>query len=362
MTRHDGIFLRGNIWWTRVTDEAGVSVQRSTQTSDRAVARDMRRLLATLTQRRTWVLLNACARGGLTIGQIWDADRTNTLPSLIASLADVDLSPLVDEWKPRAEKQRTQIRTLIPKDERYPRSRLTKRAIRDWLDDLDVTGSTKNRYRSALSRFCRWLVEREILEHNPVRDVQQAQENRPRETWLPREQAKQLVGALPRPYRALEALMAGTGMEWQSVERLTATGVDAGERTIFADGGKKPWRRRTVRFTEDWAWPHFWEHARMFRGAARPFDGMTEWDVLLVHKQTSDALGLPRTTLHDWRHTYAVNAIRDGLSYQAVARQLGHRDTARIHDTYGKYAPDAEDYKPKRLATVPATTRKRKRA
>lgn len=356
MTRkHDGIFLRGKIYWMRVPTSAGASVQRSTETRDRTTALSIYRTVRLLADRHDWPIVNACANGTITPSTIWVAERDGTLPQLRASLTDVDLSPLVDEWRPRAEKQRRQVRTLIPRNERFPRSRLTKRVVRDWIDGLNVTGSTKNRYRSALSRFCRWLVERDVLEYNPVRDVQQQPENPPREVWLAREQSRLLIEALPQPYRALEALMCGTGIEWQAVERLTANGVDAGERTIFANGGKKPWRRRVVRFTESWAWPHFWEHAKLYRGAALVFGDLTERRALALHRDTSLALGLPDTTLHDWRHTYAVNALRDGLTYQAVAKQLGHRDTTRVHDTYGRYVPDAEDYKPRRHATLSAT-------
>jgi integrase len=48
---------------------------------------------------------------------------------------------------------------------------------------------------------------------------------------------------------------------------------------------------------------------------------------------------------HDWRHTYAVQALRDGESPQAVAHQLGHKTAAMVHAVYGRYVPIASDYR-----------------
>ena len=48
---------------------------------------------------------------------------------------------------------------------------------------------------------------------------------------------------------------------------------------------------------------------------------------------------------HDWRHTYAVQALRDGESPQVVAHQLGHKTAATVHAVYGRYVPIASDYR-----------------
>jgi hypothetical protein len=45
-----------------------------------------------------------------------------------------------------------------------------------------------------------------------------------------------------------------------------------------------------------------------------------------------------------WWHTYAVNALRNGLSATVVAHQLGHRDANLIWTRYGRFVPNATDY------------------
>jgi integrase len=146
------------------------------------------------------------------------------------------------------------------------------------------------------------------------------------------------------PYRALEALMAATGVEWQVVETLTRRDIDIKRRTVHARGGKNAWRNRVVRGTELWAWRIFAEYARDFTENALLFEGLRHSAALRTHKRIGKTLGMPPTTLHDWRHTYAVNALRQGYRPQVVAHQLGHRDAYLVITRYGRHTPSLDDY------------------
>jgi integrase len=212
-----------------------------------------------------------------------------------------------------------------------------------------MSGSTKNRYRAALSVFARWLLEREVIDVNPVRDVRAAKPNPPRMVWLTREEAKKLIAALPGEHAAMEALMAATGMELQSVKRLRRRDISLDLKTVAAHGTKTVWRNRIVVATEPWAWAIVEEHVRPLTPDAICFS--VRGDTLLkTHQRVSTSLGLPQTTLHDWRHSYAVWSLKDGLSPTAVARQLGHRDTNLLHTVYGRFIPEAIDYLPRKSA------------
>jgi integrase len=82
--------------------------------------------------------------------------------------------------------------------------------------------------------------------------------------------------------------------------------------------------------------------------------------VLDTHKRISAKLKIPVTTLHDWRHTYAVNSLRDGMKPTTVARQLGHRDASLVHRVYGRFIVDARDYATD-FTTISAVGRKGKK-
>ena len=53
--------------------------------------------------------------------------------------------------------------------------------------------------------------------------------------------------------------------------------------------------------------------------------------------------GLPHTTSHDLRHTYASWLLAAGESVVTVAARLGHRNASMVIATYGHLVPGTED-------------------
>lgn len=60
-------------------------------------------------------------------------------------------------------------------------------------------------------------------------------------------------------------------------------------------------------------------------------------------QDTATAIGLPKMRLHDWRHVFAVQAVRDGLPYHIIAHQLGHSNTIMVQKVYGRFAVTLDD-------------------
>lgn len=330
-----------NYWKTRVTLPDGREIVAGCGTDDLATARAMERMRDQLGRKHNWLPLEMVVDHKVSLAEIFNAWERGTLDAFLARQSEPDLVGLLDEWH-GVEKSKTQIRRMLKTS--MPASRFTKKAISEFLAGLKVSPSTKNRYRAALSTFARWLVERDVLAHNPVRDVQGYRENGARIVWLERGQAKALIDALPMPNRPIEALMAATGIEWQVIERVRRRDIDFEKRTVHAQGGKTPWRNRVVRATELWAWTIFAEYARDFSPNAPIFPGVSESQTLRRHAKAAKVLGLPHTTLHDWRHTYAVQALRDGYKPAVVAHQLGHRDSYLVLTRYGRFIPNEADY------------------
>ena len=270
-----------------------------------------------------------------------------------AAMDDVDIELMVAVWHAElvqrglgsAGKYLTQVRTLIAEGQPFPRSRFRRKAIAEHLAGLGVTGSTANRHRAALMQFGRWLVEREVLEFNPVRDVRAARENASRMVYYTPAEVQSLVERLALPYQAFEAVMAATGMERQAVLRIRRRDIDFEQRTIRAHGGKNAWRDRVCVVTEPWAWPYIEAHARACTPNAPLFDGLSYEAALSAHVAACAAAKLPRSTLHDHRHTYAVTLRRRGVSDVYIARQLGHSDTVLVARNYGRFTPDADEYR-----------------
>lgn len=331
----------------RVTGSDGRSVVVGCGTDDLHTAKAMQQMIKTLARKRQWKALDMIVEKRAKLPQVFDAYDAGQLDAWLARSAAPDLVPLLNEW-PGSERYKTQIKRLV--GDSFLASDFTRKRISTFLSELRIdekrvaSGSTRNRYKAALSVFARWLVEREIIEHNPVRDVRGATPNPGKLVWLEREQAKALVAALPLPYRAIDALMAATGVEWQVIERVQRRDIDFEARTLHAKGSKTPWRNRTVRATELWAWEIFAEYARDFTPNALIFGGVNKYKALHVHLDAAETLKLPRTTLHDWRHTYAVLSLKLGYKDATVAHQLGHRDAHLVRTRYGRFIPDERDY------------------
>lgn len=346
---------KGSQWFkTRITLDDGTTGVFACGTTNPDVADDVERVVKTFQHDRVWAPLELVTDGQASLGRVYDALKAGTLKDLIASFSTPDLSPLVAKWPAKSAKYKTQVRVLITESAPFPATQFTTARITEFLDGLDCSGSTKNRYRVALSRFAGWLRRKGIIARNVVSDTDSYAPNPPRDVWLERVQAKALIAALPMPYRAIEALMAATGIEWQVIERLTRRDVDLRKRTVHARGGKTRWRNRVVRPTEFWAWKIFAAHAKQFTDNANLFP-VSKFAALAHHLDASAILKLPRTTLHDWRHTYAVLSLKAGYSLQVVAHQLGHRDTTLVQTLYGRHVVEKADYR--RHSKKPPSTR-----
>jgi integrase/recombinase XerD len=329
----------------RVANKEGDSVRVSTGTTSEPLAREVKKMLRELKQNREWKILGGIVAKQVKLPDVFDAYQSDNLESITATLDDIDIEPLVAEWAKHANaKYVTQVRRLIAEGQRFPASRFRRRTISVFLAGLPVSGSTRNRYKAALSVFAKWLVEREVIETNPVRDVKSAKPNPARMVWLSWKQARQLVAALPKPYRALEALMAGTGMEWSAIANTKRSDVDVETRKIHAQGTKNTHRNRVVKVTEDWAWNEFYPHLKTLHPNSPLFEVSQDY-ALDVHQAASKALGLEASTLHDWRHTYAVNWLKAGGKAAPLKRQLGHAPNSTVVErVYGVWIVDDADY------------------
>jgi integrase len=352
----------------RITGRDGVTRIISYGTRDAGDAREIGRTLKWLREKRHWDVLDLILAKAITPPDAHDAHVGGYLERLVkekaaqaqaalVKAADPDLDGLVDEWAETAKaKYVTQVRTFTEWLDVGSRrlSSVRRRDISRFLASLKTSGSTKRRYRTALSQFCRHLVERELIDANPVRDVRGASENKPRTVFHVRDDAKALVAILEPRQAALEALMAGTGMEWGAAAKVRRKDIDPKAKSVWAEGGKTQWRARRVFFTEEWAWEYFWTYAKDFtpNGLLFAFDNRR---ALERHVAGCKAAKVKVTTLHDWRHTYAIYSLGDGMAPQAVKRQLGHSPhSTMLERVYAAWIPTgAPDYAKK---TAPAVT------
>jgi integrase len=354
-------FKNGAHYWIKVPRPDGHRVKVSTGTADARTARAIESMVGHLEDRAEHDLLIAVIERRLSLLDLYSQYRNDpSLAEARAGLDELDLSPMVDQWHSVLVKRNIksaddyvrQVRKLVPAGAVFPRSQFRRKKISEFLASLPVTGSTRNRYKAALRQFGAWLVEREVLDHNPVVDVRGAKENPGRVLWYSEDELKLLLGHLDQPFRSYEAIMMATGMETQAVLELRRRDVDLSAGSIRAHGSKNEHRNRTCRITEAWAIPAIAEYVRDFLPDA-PLFTFNERTARDHHKAACKAAKLAPSTLHDHRHSYAVNALRRGMPLHIVSAQLGHANTSLVQKRYGRFVPNESDYSPY-VASAPA--------
>lgn len=247
----------------------------------------------------------------------------------------------------------------------------TRKALWERLDRLDVQEPTKNRYRAAASSFAKYLVKREIIERNWVRDIEGYSENDPRLVYYEIRDAKRLIGSIDHTTVAgMSAAALGFCMEWGAIDAALVSDFDlkADPPMAHVRGTKLAWRDRYVPLVSElrWVLPYIKRALAGKLPNAKAFDDLPEWKAIDVQRATADtatpkivAVGedqYGQHSIHDWRHTHAVALLRWNYAEQIVADHEGHKDTAMVRSTYGRFKPTKHDYaKAKPDATTSVT-------
>lgn len=390
----------GKVQKVRLSDGAGGSIVLSTGYRDLTDAEDVEATLRAWEGRRGEkqakpALVAALRAKRVSLREAYDAHVDGRLGDLVDRVAaestedaarrerdadDPDLSPLIEEWqawKATQKKERKgrekvagaktsiaddyhrKVRTLYPIGEELRASQLTVPAIAAKLDALDVQSPTKNRYRTAISQFCKYLIRRGLLSTNPVRDIEGFGENDERLVYYEIPDARRLIAGLPQPFAAISAFALGFAAEVEAIESARGTDLKITGKgktlqvSCLVRGTKRPWRTRTVPLVKELRWvvPCL-RDAFDAAGKGVVFPDFKKWTALREQRKVATALevhaeGESRFTqhdLHDWRHTHAVALLRWRYSEQVVASHLAHKNTDLVRTRYGVFIPKSADY------------------
>lgn len=356
-SKHEGFYRRGNTYYVRVPREDGGTVIKTTGSSDRIVARRIKRMLDDLgaRQQRSWDLLRQVEKGELSLGALYDAWRARDLDKLRERLDNVDLSGHIDGWQSAlkaslnnsetASHYLAHVRALIPEGSTFLRSRFTVETLTKWTSSLAERGlssGTRRKYHASMSSFAKHLKRLGYLNTNPMTDVDRPAPGKARMRSLGMPDMLRLVEAAPEPFQTLFALMHGTGMEISAALATRRRDVDLASNRVHAHGTKNGYRDRHV-FVSEWARPYLAQHIKNMLPDAYIFEGVTRWYAGDIHRDTCTALGILDYRMHDARHSYAVRAIRAGAPFEMVAKQLGHANTQMVVNVYGRFQPTIEE-------------------
>jgi len=260
---------------------------------------------------------------------------------------------------------------ILSSDELY---RVRPAAVLAWrreLEGRDLKPTTLRRKLSALSSLFRHLVEQQLVEFNPVRDIKRPAVNRTKgkTAAFSQEQARAILDAPPTETviglrdRALLSVGMQLGPRRAEIAHLTVGDLHMHNGLwclrLLRKGGKEDREvinpQTQIRITDYLASAG---HARdldgpMFRptrrGNVQGEDAMRRHlaprmiDVIL-RKWCKHALGITHGfSAHSMRSTFATNALANGAKLDNVQSALGHADpsTTKLYDHRGDNPEEA---------------------
>ena len=211
------------------------------------------------------------------------------------------------------------------------------RTVRAWLAALHARGlapASVARKLAALRSCFRFLVRRGVLEGNPAREARSPRQPRKLVTFLPIDEATQLVdgralggNSRTRDVAILETLYA-TGLRVSELAGLDLDDLDRAERTVRVLGkGRKerivPYGSHAARALESWLGERGEAEGAVFANARG--GRLTVRSVHTIVRRSARAAGITRrVSPHTLRHTFATHLLDGGADLRAIQELLGH--------------------------------------
>lgn len=324
---------RGDIYYLYVPKQKGGWVLRTTGTTEKRIYTLMKSLLARLKADRRWELLAAVIDGKLTIGQLYDADRTKGLDALEATLSASALWPHMEAYlgvckgrglAPRnLENIGRQLTAFYKWSPAFTTADLTTANVTAWLAGLTTSPGTRRQYLYAVTGFTRYLVDVGVLTDYPLSRVRAPKKNAARMTYHDAATDEKIVQAASPKYRALFAFIKGTGCDLSTALNLTQHDVNLVKLTARLRGTKTARRDVHNALVEVWTVPYIGPLLRVSLHNAPLFPGLTRSGAYHHHATCCKAVGVTGYTLKDSRHSVAVRMAEAGYTVFEIAEQLG---------------------------------------
>ena len=217
------------------------------------------------------------------------------------------------------------------------------RLIRAWLAALHARGlapASVARKLAAVRSCYRFLVRRGVVDGNPAREARSPRQPRKLVTFLPIDEATQLVdgralgGASRTRDRAILELLYASGLRVSELAGLDLDHVDRTERTVRVLGkGRKerivPYGNQAARALEAWLGQRGEADGALFTNARG--GRLTVRSVHTIVRRSARAAGITRrVSPHTLRHTFATHLLDGGADLRAIQELLGH---ARLSTT-----------------------------
>jgi integrase len=222
---------------------------------------------------------------------------------------------------------------------------ITPRAVQNYLADLQKKGRTPStlwNHRASLSRFCRFLRDRSLIDYNPARETSLPKIEKATPVFLKPSQIKQALSIAKEHNVYAEIAMAiYTGLRRSELRRMEWDHVNYDMRTLLVPKSKSG-KPRTVPLNKS-AITVLKGQQKISGGGRYIFPGRQRRDQSGMRRISwwADAIKPLRDAMpvfkerqaetvgrgwHLLRHTFASNLAQRGVSIQKICEWLGHSD------------------------------------
>lgn len=224
-------------------------------------------------------------------------------------------------------------------------------------DPKPLSKKTCLNYHTGLSAFLAWAVEERIVDRNVVREVTPPRPEKPAIVPLTRDDIRALLLACERTKsykrpgkracdnarptgqrdKTIILLLLDTGMRASELCGITARDVDLKNRRVYVTGkGDKSRSLPISAETGRALWRYMADHAdqraseSLFRTRdGRPLDRLALLNLL---HDLGERAGVPDVHPHRFRHTFAINFLRNGGNVYELQMALGHTTLEMVRE------------------------------
>jgi len=235
--------------------------------------------------------------------------------------------------------------------------------VQEFVDELLAEGlspSTVNNILNPIQAFYRRARNREEVFYNPTEQIEipNARSTRPKRI-ASRDEAAQLIGALPAGERPIWATAFYAGLRRGELQALRCSDIDLERHTITVERGwdqyegpippKSKASYRTVPILAPLREALVAHLVRSRRSGEELIFGRTTEAAFVsstinYHAQDRwERKGLAPITMHECRHTFASLLIDAGANPKALQAFMGHSNIGVTFDTYGHLLPGSRE-------------------
>jgi integrase len=267
----------------------------------------------------------------------------------VAEVIDAYLSDAESRVKPETLRgYRKFLRPFSAEHGQLPASALTPTICESWSRQPQWSADTRNDILGTLVAAVRWAVRSRLIATNPIAGVKRPPKtSRGASTLLtPSEHCRLLDHASPHLNLFLRVLYA-TGARPGEVAAITAENFDAEAGCVHLDEHKTSHKgkRRTMYLPPEAVTllnaqrQHYGSGFLLRNGWGRQWNWRCLGEAM---RRLRERAGVPHAITYGYRHTFATDALSNGVPDAQVAELLGHSGTAMLHKHYSHLGAKAQ--------------------